>query len=141
MLADILSRIRAADMDVSPHQDDRGTNLCHAGAEKGLGWRDADRFWMGLRLAFPDAALTTHHVMGRDDKLRPPCAALRRPLHRRHAGWARFGAPTGAEVYIMDMTDAEFGPFGNDRPTPRRNQTPNDETAIWNQILLSTGAL
>jgi hypothetical protein len=37
----------------------------------------ADRFWMGLRAAFPSATFTIHHRIGRDDPMMPPRAALR----------------------------------------------------------------
>ena len=97
---------------------------------------------MGLRAAFPDAAFRIEHVIGRDDPLMPPRAALRWSLHGKHSGWGRFGTPTGAEVYIMGMSQAEFGPFGNGgEPCVRREWTLIDETAIWKQILLKTGAV
>ncbi len=53
-----------------------------------------------------------------------------------HEGPGMFGAPTGAEVYIMAITHAEFG-----RSDLRREWTLIDETAIWKQILLATGDL
>jgi len=52
-----------------------------------------------------------------------------------------FGAPTGAEVYILGISQAEFGPFAADGPSLRREYTLIDETAVWKQILLHTGAL
>ncbi len=71
------------------------------------------------------------------------CAAVRWSLHGKHAGWGRFGKPTGAEIYVMGISHAEFGPFaGNGTrgdPTIRREYTLIDETAIWKQILLKTG--
>ncbi|MEL7178104.1 MAG: nuclear transport factor 2 family protein, partial [Pseudomonadota bacterium] len=66
--------------------------------------------------------------------LMPPRAAVRWSLHGKHDGWGVFGAPTGAEVYVMGITHAEFGPRGL-----RREFTLIDETAIWKQILLATG--
>jgi hypothetical protein len=97
---------------------------------------DADRFWIGLRAALPDAAFTIHHVIGREDERMPPRAALRWSLHGRHSGWGAFGPPTGAEIYVLGLSHAEFGPWGL-----RREWVLYDETAIWKQILLSTGAL
>lgn len=132
--ADILGRIMAADMAVIPAEYDRACNLFYPGGADGLGWSDADQFWMGLRAAFPDAEFRIEHVIGRDDPLMPPRAALRWSLHGNHAGWGRFGTPTGAEVYVMGIAHAEFGPWGL-----RREYALIDETAVWKQILLKSG--
>jgi len=140
--ADIVGRIMAADLAVIPAEYDRAVSLFYPGGQDGLGWSDADQFWMGLRAAFPDATFKIEHVIGRDDPLMPPRAALRWSLHGKHSGWGRFGTPTGAEVYIMGISQAEFGPFGHGgRPAVRREWTLIDETAIWKQILLKTGAV
>lgn len=138
-LGDVLSSIMAADLDVIPRAYDRAAALHYCGGQVAEGWAEADRFWIGLRAAFPDAAFTIDHVIGRDDPLMPPRAAVRWSLHGAHAGWGRFGTPTGAEVYVMGITHAEFGPFGDGAPTIRREYTLIDETAIWKQILLKTG--
>jgi predicted ester cyclase len=134
-LADILGRIMGADMAVIGTEYDRACQLDYPGAATGHGRADADRFWMSLRAAFPDADFSIHHVIGRDDPLMPPRAAVRWSLHGRHSGWGGFGTPTGAEVYVLGMTQAEFGPGGL-----RREFTLFDETAIWKQILLATGS-
>jgi hypothetical protein len=60
-----------------------------------------------------------------------PRAAVRWSLWGRHTGWGAFGAPTGAMVYVLGITHAEFGPWGL-----RREYTLFDETAVWKQILL-----
>jgi predicted ester cyclase len=134
--AAIVGRIMAADFAVIPAEYDRACTLEYPGGVSGRGWSDADQFWMGLRAAFPDAAFRIEHVIGRDDPLMPPRAALRWSLHGKHAGWGSFGTPTGAEVYVLGMSQAEFGPWGL-----RREWTLIDETAIWKQILLKTGAI
>lgn len=135
-LADLLTRIMGADMAAIPRIYDRAAQLEYPGGVTGHSWGDADRFWMSLRAAFPDAAFAIHHTIGRDDPMMPPRAAVRWSLHGKHSGWGAFGAPTGAEVYILGITHAEFGPWGL-----RRDYTLFDETAIWKQILLHTGAL
>jgi hypothetical protein len=89
---------------------------------------------MALRAAFPSAAFRVEHRIGREDPRMPPRAAIRWSLHGRHDGWGAFGRPSGAEVYVMGMTHAEFGLWGL-----RREWTLIDETAIWKQILLHTG--
>ena len=132
--AEILTRIMAADFAVIPQAYDRACQLEHPGGLTAHGPAAADRFWMSLRAAFPDATFTIHHQIGRDDPLMPPRAALRWSLHGRHAGWGAFGAPSGAEVYILGLSHAEFGPWGL-----RREWVIYDETAIWKQIALHKG--
>jgi hypothetical protein len=68
-----------------------------------------------------------------------PRAALRWCLTGRHEGWGAFGAPTGADVHIMGISHAEFGPFGGEAGSLRREWVLFDETAIWKQIVLKTG--
>jgi len=89
---------------------------------------------MGLRAALPGAKFEMHHVIGRDDPDFAPRAAIRWSLTGKHDGWGMFGAPTGADVHVMAISHAEFGPWGL-----RREYVLFDETAIWKQILLKTG--
>lgn len=142
--AETLTRIMAADFAAIPAAYDRAANLWHPGGATGLGPGGADRFWMGLRAAFPDAEFAIHHVIGRDDPLFPPRAAVRWSLTGRHAGPGPFGPPTGAEVHVMAISHAEFGPWsgpdGRGGPGIRREWVLYDETAIWAQILMHTGA-
>jgi hypothetical protein len=140
-LADLIGRIMAADFAVIPQQYDRAAVLEYPGGVQAHSHGGADRFWMGLRAAFPDAAFTAHHVIGRDDPLMAPRAALRWSLQGKHSGWGRFGSPSGADVHVMGITHAEFGPFGPAGCSLRREFTLFDETAIWKQVLLHTGAL
>ena len=140
--AGIVSRIMAANLAVIPREYDRAATLEYPGGVSDRGWSGADRFWLGLRAAFPDATFTIEHVIGREDPLMPPRAALRWSLHGKHSGWGAFGTPSGAEVYVMGMCHAEFGPFGAAGGAGlRREWALYDETAIWKQILLRTGDL
>ncbi|MEO0380237.1 MAG: ester cyclase [Pseudomonadota bacterium] len=132
--ADVLSRIMGADMAVIPAEYDRAVQSEYPGGSTGHSHGPVDRFWMGLRASFPDAKFTIDHQIGRDDDLMPPRAAIRWSLHGKHDGWGYFGAPTGADVYVLGISHAEFGPWGL-----RREFTLFDETAIWKQILLQTG--
>ena len=132
--ADILKRIMNADMAVIPQKYDRAVNVEYPSGKTGLSHGDADQFWMGLRAAFPSAEFKIEHQIGRDDAMMPPRSALRWSLWGKHDGWGAFGAPTGAEVYVLGISHAEFGPWGL-----RREWTLYDETAIWKQILLATG--
>jgi hypothetical protein len=134
-LADALERIMAADMAAIGREWDRAAQVEYAGGVTGHGRAAADRWWMGLRAAFPSARFRVEHRIGREDPSMPPRAAVRWSLLGRHDGWGAFGQPTGAPVYVMGMTHAEWGPWGL-----RREWTLIDETAIWKQILLHTGA-
>lgn len=133
-LADILTRIMGYDVAVIDAQYDRAVGFYHAGGVTGWGRQDVAAQWMQLRAAFPDAAFTVHHKIGRDDKGEPDRAALRWSLDGHHTGHGTFGPPTGAPVHIMGFTHAEFGPYGL-----RREWSLWDEVAIWKQILLHTG--
>lgn len=132
--ADILTRIMGADMAAIPAEFDRAVQSEYPGGTTGHGHAPVDKFWMGLRASFPDAKFTIDHQIGRDDDMMPPRAAIRWALHGKHDGWGYFGAPTGAEVYVLGISHAEFGPWGL-----RREYALFDETAIWKQILLQTG--
>ena len=131
---DILTRIMGADLAAIPAEYDRAVVAHYPGHVTGHGRDPVDRFWMGLRASFPSAAFTIHHAIGGQPEAMPPRAAIRWSLHGRHDGWGAFGTPTGAEVHIMGMAHAEFGPWGL-----RREYVLYDETAIWKQIVLQTG--
>ena len=132
--ADILSSLMRADFSVIEKSYDRACQLELPGGATGHGWRPADEFWMGLRAAFPNAAFTIEHAIGREDPALPARAALRWSLHGKHEGWGAFGVPTNAEVYVLGLSHAEFGPYGL-----RREFVLIDEIAIWKQITLKTG--
>ena len=55
-------------------------------------------------------------------------------------GSGAFGVPTGAEVYVLGISHADFGAVISGQPKVRREFTLFDETAVWKQILLQTGA-
>jgi SnoaL-like polyketide cyclase/SnoaL-like domain len=132
--AAILQRIMSADFAAIPAEYDRACHLELPGGLTGHGWAAADRFWLGLRAALPSASFDIHHLIGHDDPQFSPRAALRWSLTGTHDGWGAFGAPTGADIHIMGISHAEFGPWGL-----RREYVLIDETAIWKQIVLQTG--
>lgn len=132
--ADILSRIMNAEMSVIPAEYDRGCQLELPGGVTGHSHCDADQFWMGLRASFPSAKFTAHHIIGRNDPGMSPRAAVRWSLHGKHEGWGTLGKPTQADVYILGISHAEFGPWGL-----RREYVLFDETAVWKQLVLQTG--
>ena len=130
----LLTAIMAADFATIPREYDRATQLELPGGVTAFGPSAADQFWLGLRAAVPSASFQIHHQIGRDDPLCPPRAAIRWSLTGKHDGWGAFGAPSGADIHVMGISHAEFGPRGL-----RREFVLFDETAIWKQILLKTG--
>ncbi len=133
-LAAILTAIMEKDIAVIPREYDRAVRTEHPGLRGGWQPAFAEQEWMRLRSAFPSARFAIHHVIGRTDPDWPPRAAVRWSLTGRHDGWGPWGPPTGAEVHVMGITHAEFGPWGL-----RREYTLWDDIAIWKQILLHTG--
>jgi hypothetical protein len=135
-LADLLGRIMAMDVSAIQKGYDRAVQTEHPGAVTVHSWNDTERLWMGLRAAFPSARFAIDHQIGRgDDPQMPPRAAVRWSLWGKHDGWGMFGQPTGAQVYVMGFTHAEFGPNGL-----RREWTLFDPVSIWKQIFMATGA-
>ncbi len=130
----MLTSIMGGALGVVPAEYDRGAHLELPSGRSGHSSSAADRFWLGLRSSFPSATFTIHHQIGREDPLLSPRAALRWSLHGSHDGWGAFGAPTGADVYVMGISHAEYGPRGL-----RREWIVIDETAIWKQILMHLG--
>ena len=132
--ADILTRLMSGDMAVIQSEYDRALHSEYPGGVTGHGGGPADQFWMSLRSSFPNAKFEIHHQIGRQDAMMSPRSAIRWSLSGRHEGWGAFGKPTNADVYVMGISHAEFGPWGL-----RREYTLFDETAVWKQILLATG--
>jgi len=130
----ILRRIMEADLSVIAQDYDRACALHYPGGVDALSHAGAERFWVGLRAAFPSAEFRVEHRIGRHDPLMPPRAAIRFSLTGRHDGWGAFGVPTGAPVHVMAAAHAEFGPWGL-----RRETVLYDETAIHKQIALFAG--
>ncbi len=134
-LETLLTRLMAAEFSVIPAEYDRACHLEYPGGQSGHGPGAADAFWLGLRSALPNAVFEVHHVIGREDAMMAPRAAVRWSLWGAHEGWGAFGTPTGAQIYVLGITHAEFGPRGL-----RREWTLFDETAVWKQIALAAGA-
>jgi hypothetical protein len=126
----------AGDLSVILEAYDEQCHCLYAGSREGHCPSDVNAFWATLRSSVPRAKFTIQHTIGRVDDLMPPRAAIRWTLEGRHEGWGAFGRPTGAEVYIMGISHAEFGPRGI-----RREYALFDEVAVWKQILLQTPAL
>lgn len=132
--ADTLVRIMNAEMGVISTVYDRAAQLALPGGVEAHGRAAADRFWVGLRSAFPYADFRIEHVIGRQDNGMADRAAVRWSLTGKHDGPGAFGPATGAEVHMMGISHAEFGPRGLSR-----EWVLFDETAIWKHILLHKG--
>ena len=134
-LVDVLTRIMDKDLSVVRAEYDRAVQTEHPASTTVHSWAATEALWMGLRSSFPNATFSVEHCIGREDPLLPPRAAVRWGLHGKHDGWGMFGQPTGAEVYVMGFTHAEFGPYGL-----RREWTLFDHVSIWKQIFMQTGS-
>jgi hypothetical protein len=134
--AAVLERVMRGDLSAVLEAYDEQCHCLYAGSREGHCPNDVNAFWATLRSSFPRARFTIQHIIGRVDDLMPPRAAIRWTLEGKHEGWGAFGRPTGAEVYIMGMSHAEFGPRG-----VRREYALFDEVAVWKQILLQAPAL
>ncbi|MEL6752181.1 MAG: nuclear transport factor 2 family protein [Pseudomonadota bacterium] len=138
--ADVLERLMAGEISVIQRHYDRAAQLHYPGHKQDYSHVGADKFWLGLRAAFPHAEFKIEHVIGREDPNMPPRAAVRWSLWGKHSGWGAFGTPTGAMVYVLGITHVEYGPYaapGSGEATSiRREWTLFDETAIWKQILM-----
>ncbi|MDX8351451.1 ester cyclase [Cognatiyoonia sp. IB215182] len=134
--ADTLTRTMDHDFAHIRDSYDRAVIGEYAGATRALGWDGVLAFWIGLRSSFPHAEFKIHHQIGMDADMMPPRAAIRWSLDGTHDGWGAFGEPTGAEVHVMGMAHAEFGPYGPDGIGLRREWALYDEVAIWKQILM-----
>ena len=132
--AETLTRIMDKDFTHILTSYDRAVIGDYSGSIQAIGREAVNRFWIGLRSSFPNATFKIHHQIGMDDTMMSPRAAIRWSLDGTHDGWGAFGRPTGAQVHVMGMCHAEFGPWGL-----RREFALYDEIAIWKQILLATG--
>ncbi len=132
--ASCLQSIMDHDFNLIHRDYDRAVIGHYAGAVTAIGREAVTEFWVGLRSSFPDAKFQIHHQIGMDADMLSPRAAIRWSLDGTHSGWGSFGKPSGAEVHVMGLAHAEFGPWGL-----RREYALIDEVAIWKQILMAAG--
>ena len=124
----------SANLNIISKEYDRAVTGYYPGGKELISTDGVDTFWVGLRSSFPSAKFEIHHQIGRDDPGMSPRAAVRWSLTGKHDGWGTFGPPSGAEVHVMGISHAEFGPWGL-----RREYTLFDETVIWKQIAIKKG--
>ncbi|WP_417720634.1 ester cyclase [Salipiger sp.] len=133
-LGELVHRVMGGELAVIDRHYDAAAELFYPGGEAQTGPREAESFWIGLRAAFPSAEFRVEHLLGAEESLSSPRAMMRWSLTGRHDGHGSFGAPTGAEVTVLGMTHAEFGPDGL-----RREWTLIDRPGVLAQILRKTG--
>jgi SnoaL-like polyketide cyclase len=95
------------------------------------GHSDLDRFCLSYLAAFPSGVFKVESAFVNRDPGQPVRVTMRWSLNGAHAGFGRFGAPTGAPVYVMGMNHAYMV---DGRVTAEWIVT--DEIAIWKQILV-----
>jgi len=137
--ATVLNRLMEKEFSVVPGAYDRAVLTEYPGGLSGISHESVTQFWLALRSSFPNATFKIHHQIGMDAQVLPPRAAIRWSLDGVHEGWGAFGKPSGARVHVMGISHAEYGPFGSDGSSIRRECTLYDEIAIWKQILMQTG--
>lgn len=137
--ASVVTRLMDKEFSLVKESYDRAVLTEYAGGASGISHESVTEFWLGLRSSFPNANFTIHHQIGMDADVLPPRAAIRWSLDGVHEGWGTFGKPTGARVHVMGMSHAEYGPYGKDGSSIRRECALYDEIAIWKQILMHSG--
>ena len=134
--ADTLTRMMNNDFQIIKEHYDRAVTTEYPGGVSGISWDSVDGFWLGLKSSFPNANFKIHHQIGMDADMLSPRASIRWSLDGKHEGLGTFGKPTGADVHVMGMCHAEYGPFGYDGPSIRKECALFDEVAVWKQILM-----
>ncbi|MBX2882245.1 MAG: ester cyclase [Granulosicoccus sp.] len=129
--ADDLMRVMNGEFSHAKTAFDRAAIGHYAGAQEAIGRDAIAQFWIGLKSSFPLAEFRIHHQIGMDADMLCPRASLRWSLDGTHDGWGTFGKPSGAEVHVMGLSHAEYGPWGL-----RRETALYDEIAVWKQILM-----
>ena len=106
-----------------------GAELAAPGGCHHNGHADIDRFVLGYLASFPDAAFSLDSATVNTGGGQAARVALRWSLRGTHGGFGHFGAPTGADIYIMGFSHAEVvdGRI-------RREWIVTDEVSVWKQI-------
>lgn len=128
-LCDIVKTAMDGDLSILSRAFDPGAEIWLPGGQTATGPEALDRFLLSLRGALPTADFTVQTVLGRDEALGSPCAALRWQLAGRHEGWGRYGTPGEEDLLIPGICFAEFGPRGI-----RRFWAVVDDAATWRRI-------
>ena len=133
--ADIWRRIWAEkDLSAIAAGYDEAAILAGPGGRTHDGHAGIDRFFLEWTAALPAAEFRVEHLFALAEAERGTRAAMRWSLRGTHAGYGAFGAPSGAEVYVMGISHARMvnGKIAAEWVLA-------DEVAIWKQILVGRG--
>ncbi|MBM3524841.1 MAG: ester cyclase [Alphaproteobacteria bacterium] len=87
---------------------DRAVRLEAPGAELHYGVHNLERFLFGILAAIPEGRFTAHHAIARRDPDRPPRVSVRWSYVGRHTGHGRYGAPSGAMLVLLGISQVEL---------------------------------
>jgi len=107
-----------------------GACVAIPGGENRYGTMDIDRFYLSYLASFPDATFSIQSAIVNDDPGQALRIALRWSLRGTHSGFGHFGEPSGADVFVMGFSHAQF--VGG---KIMAEWILTDEVSIWKQIL------
>jgi hypothetical protein len=100
--------VNEADIGSIRRTHDRAASL-HGPLHRTWGGRDeVERFWLGYLASLPDAKLVVDHSIALEEPGRPVRTSTRWRLAGTHSGFGAFGAPTGAKVLIIGISQAHI---------------------------------
>ena len=132
--SDILKEIMNGNAKIINENYDRAVQQFQPGGFVKYGWQEVIDFWTNLKNSFPNAVFNIDHISFTEQENQPKKAAIRWSLIGKHDGEGYFGKPTGANIYILGINHAEFGPYGI-----KNEWILFDETMIWKQIIMKAG--
>ena len=100
------------------------------GGERIAGHAAMDRFVISYLASFPDADFQIDDLMVNAGTHGVSKVAMRWSVSAQHLGWGHFGAPTGADVYILGFAHAHVK-----GSKILKEWIVADEVAIWKQII------
>ncbi|WP_116473007.1 ester cyclase [Zobellella maritima] len=95
------------------------------------GWNGLEQFLFDYLGAIPNGQFKLHHWIERNDPGMPTRISLRWSYSGTHSGHGRFGAPTGAPLVIMAISQAELR---NGKIYAEWHMI--DEINLWSQVAL-----
>jgi predicted ester cyclase len=87
---------------------DRAVRLESPGGELHHGVSRLENVLFAILAAIPGGSFTAHHAIALREPDRPPRVAIRWSYRGRHAGHGRYGDPSGAELVLLGISQAEL---------------------------------
>jgi predicted ester cyclase len=113
---------------------DRASMLHGPGHRLHGGWEGTEQFWLGYLASLPDAKLVIDHSIALEEPGRCVRTSTRWRLAGTHSGFGALGAPTGAKVLILGITQAHIW-----SGRIQQEWTVVDELAVQRMIGLQRG--